>query len=644
MAANITISNTFATQAGPIPLSQLDTNYSQLVTAFNTLGNFANYYADSSGSANALVVTVSSPQLVSYAAGLTLFVKVANTNTGASTISVNALGAKSITTPSIGALSAGDLIAGAVVQLTYDGTQFQLGAVGSFTALRATTLAVSGATTLSSNVTIAAPASGTALTISAVSGGEAITATDGTVSARIAGFASSTLNIGTTSAHSVFISTNGVQRFGANSSGNVSINAPSSGVALTVTGAAGASTLAVSDTLIPKISLQVSGTQRLALAYTNATTTARLDSDGSLDLASNNTARVNLATTGNVTINAPSSGTALKVNGLAELQYWNSTAARGGGNNYQSWYDPTGRKGYIGYGSVVDDTFFLANEMNSQMVLQTNATTRVSIASAGNVTIAAPSSGYALQVTGYNATSAINVIGASSTGAVIRMVDGQTGNRVWQTGVGFGSAGYFGIYDETAAALRVSVDTSGNLLIGTTNPDARLGVRGSGASVPVVSSIGTVTGDTAVPHQQIIKYDNNSTTSQVFTKFYINQGAVACGQINANGANNAAFGATSDRRVKTNIVDLGPQLQNIMSLRPVEFDYIDSYGGGHQIGFIAQEHQAIYPDTVCADTSEEKILSLTGWSKTEARLVKAMQEQQHIIDSLSSRLNALELT
>jgi len=55
--------------------------------------------------------------------------------------------------------------------VVYDGTRFQLLNSPSFTDLKATTLAVSGATTLSSNVTIAAPASGTALAVTGANGG-----------------------------------------------------------------------------------------------------------------------------------------------------------------------------------------------------------------------------------------------------------------------------------------------------------------------------------------------------------------------------------------------------------------------------------------------------------------------------------------
>jgi len=125
MAGSISGLNTFATQSGPIPLVQLDNNVSTLATALNTLQNFDNYYVDS-GTSNALIVTVNSPQVVTYGAGLTLIVKVASTNSGATTINVNGLGAVNIKTSSLSALASGQIISGGIYQIFHDGTQFQL--------------------------------------------------------------------------------------------------------------------------------------------------------------------------------------------------------------------------------------------------------------------------------------------------------------------------------------------------------------------------------------------------------------------------------------------------------------------------------------------------------------------------------------
>ena len=130
------------------------------------------------------------------------------------------------------------------------------------------------------------------------------------------------------------------------------------------------------------------------------------------------------------------------------------------------------------------------------------------------------------------------------------------------------------------------------------------------------------------------KYQNNSTTSQVFVNFTINQQATANGSITANGASQVTFTAWSDRRLKENITELSPQLQNILALKPSEFDYKD--GSGHQIGFIAQEMQEVFPDAV--GENGQGFLTVAGWNKTEAILVKAIQELSQQNKELNDRL------
>lgn len=125
MAGSVVLTNTFADLSGDQQASTLDTNFGELVSGVNALGTFNNYLVDS-GSVNALAVTVSSPQTVSYSAGLFLQVTVANTNTGACTINVNSLGAISIINQSGSALVAGQLIAGAIALLQYNGSSFLL--------------------------------------------------------------------------------------------------------------------------------------------------------------------------------------------------------------------------------------------------------------------------------------------------------------------------------------------------------------------------------------------------------------------------------------------------------------------------------------------------------------------------------------
>jgi len=165
-------------------------------------------------------------------------------------------------------------------------------------------------------------------------------------------------------------------------------------------------------------------------------------------------------------------------------------------------------------------------------------------------------------------------------------------------------------------------------------------IQNSNNAVQCLSLQSKASGDVGQQQLIITKFDNDSTTSQVFVRFTIADNTAANGQINANGASQVAFGSWSDRRLKENIVDLPPQLSNIMALRPVEFDYIESEGGGHQISFIAQDFEQIYPDAV--GERKDGMKTITGWGKTEARIVKAMQEQQAIIDALIDRVALLE--
>jgi hypothetical protein len=194
----------------------------------------------------------------------------------------------------------------------------------------------------------------------------------------------------------------------------------------------------------------------------------------------------------------------------------------------------------------------------------------------------------------------------------------------------------------TNSAERMRIDSSGNLLVGTTSTVNRLKIVGSAATNRLVAFTPNVTGDTSTACLLVSKFDNNSTTSQVYVQFSMNNDGTASGQINANGANGAAFGSWSDSRLKENIENLPSQLANITALRPVEFDYIESEGGGHQIGFIAQEMQEVYPDVV--GERADGMLTVTGWDKTTARLVKAIQELKAELDTVKTELATLKGT
>jgi hypothetical protein len=179
----------------------------------------------------------------------------------------------------------------------------------------------------------------------------------------------------------------------------------------------------------------------------------------------------------------------------------------------------------------------------------------------------------------------------------------------------------------------MTLDASGNLLVGTTglpSSNGRISASSSSSVAPIRAY--TSAGD-IYPSIIADKSSTTNTTAQVFVAFTVNNQATGSGQINANGASQAAFGTFSDSRLKENIVSLPSQLANILSLRPVEFDYKD--GSGHQIGFVAQEIQEVYSDAV---GEQNGFLTVTGWSKTEARLVSAIKELAAKVQALEAKL------
>jgi len=207
------------------------------------------------------------------------------------------------------------------------------------------------------------------------------------------------------------------------------------------------------------------------------------------------------------------------------------------------------------------------------------------------------------------------------------------GTNTWQSGAWPDNSYRIGV---SGVADYFTIATTGQTLVGGHTSSvypARLSVRQTTGD-PTMEIISAWAGDQGTGALFISKFDNVNTTSQIFVKFVIANAGVASGQINANGAAQAAFGSWSDIRLKENIIDIPSQLSNILALRPVEFDYVN--GSGHQTGFIAQEMQEVFPDSV--GETEEGYLTITGWNKTEAILVKAIQELKQELDELKAKV------
>ena len=262
--------------------------------------------------------------------------------------------------------------------------------------------------------------------------------------------------------------------------------------------------------------------------------------------------------------------------------------------------------------------------------IQTNETTAITVDASQNVGIGTSTINGRLNISGSPGSTSFQInAGGTLSGA----------RRNWGISAEKYVAGALTIEVGASEGANPSVavatfDSSGNLLVGTTTNygSARTSINNSGTVLGLYCS--GASGATGVV---IGKESNDASTSQVLMQFLYNNGSSGLGQINGNGGSQAAFGSYSDIRLKENIIDLPSQLDNIMALRPVEFNWKD--GTGHQIGFIAQEVNEVYPDVV--GENADGMLTLTDMNKNDARLIKAIQEMKAIIDTQAETINAL---
>ena len=185
------------------------------------------------------------------------------------------------------------------------------------------------------------------------------------------------------------------------------------------------------------------------------------------------------------------------------------------------------------------------------------------------------------------------------------------------------------------AKERLTVDTSGNLLVGTSTGTANLTVSGSASVQPVAEYL---TGTAGVFHR--ITYGGNTSLKHSFTgsggdyAIVNNTGGVILGKAAT------AWVAASDETLKENISDIGPVLDTIKdyqcvnySLKATESDAAD------KVGFIAQDWENDFPNVV--SKSEDGTLGMK-YTETIPVLLKAIQEQQAMIEELKAEVAALK--
>lgn len=211
---------------------------------------------------------------------------------------------------------------------------------------------------------------------------------------------------------------------------------------------------------------------------------------------------------------------------------------------------------------------------------------------------------------------------------------------------------------------RARINSSGNLLVGTTSQLAtNLLHTITRQQIPVSNS--TAWADQMSP---LVVYGNfgdgggsqqqSSALTVVGWSSFGTPGAIMRGWWSTNGPNlgtptlqyqvasngnvtntNNSYGSLSDARLKENITDATPKLENLNKLRVVNFNLKADPEKQKQIGLIAQEVEEVFPGLVETDGEGNKSVK---YSVLVPMLLKALQEQQAIITTLTERITALE--
>ena len=202
----------------------------------------------------------------------------------------------------------------------------------------------------------------------------------------------------------------------------------------------------------------------------------------------------------------------------------------------------------------------------------------------------------------------------------------------------------------TVSTERARIDSSGNLLVGTTSADqanTRFQVNGGNAGTQMFIFKNTLTSGSAFVLQATLSYSPNDATSRFMT----------CGDtttdrilLRSNGgiANYSANNANlSDARTKTNIENAGNYLTKICAIPVRTFKYKDQTDDLLNLGVIAQEVEAVAPELIddsgFGETPDDGIpLKAIYQTDLQYALMKCIQEQQALITALTTRITALE--
>ncbi len=224
------------------------------------------------------------------------------------------------------------------------------------------------------------------------------------------------------------------------------------------------------------------------------------------------------------------------------------------------------------------------------------------------------------------------------------------------------TTGAFGKFCADVGALAFTASNSGSSLTwGTSSTSGRPAITvastGSGQDAAFRTVVSPDNGSTWLGWTNGINIETGSNTLSWCINGSANPGRVFSSggvamRLTTGGAlstSTGSLGTISDIRMKKDVVDATPKLDQLMQLRVVNYVLIDDPEERKLLGFVAQEVEQVFAglieehDILDPDTKEVTMHQKTV--KTTVlipMLVKAMQEQQAIIETLTNRITALE--
>ena len=186
---------------------------------------------------------------------------------------------------------------------------------------------------------------------------------------------------------------------------------------------------------------------------------------------------------------------------------------------------------------------------------------------------------------------------------------------------------------------RMRIDSSGNLLVGTTSTAPRDFASGGGIALQPAAASEFASASASV---SFINYTGSSAGSGTFITF--RQQGAARGSISTNGSV-TAYNTSSDYRLKNTIAPMTGALAKVSQLKPVTYKW--NANNSESEGFIAHELAEVVPQCVTGEKDEidadgNPVYQGIDVSFLVATLTAAIQEQQALITALTARITALE--